>query len=319
MATHTIHILPFDGRPIRIRRTGNKLFLNEELQSFSASLPAPAYNSWIPMLERITYTPDHVELALGVMDYVQTAAALRAIKQDMPFAPADKIVNNLSIGIIPVTSDKYVMLTRRNQDPSVHAAGVWNFPGGYMASFFIDREHCHDPEMADNPLLFNLEEQAKRRIHRQEFSGLPDGSVSLRAVPAALAIGYFHSLEPELGWVADFALNRSEMAEYIGQHEALRGVKEHTRLDFVAVEDLEQLLRNQTDLMNVDPITYDTTDPKMLILLDDNMGELLGGAYLQIAGKNLKDTSLGKLRNRGFRLNFFAFPEVENHYFPIRF
>ena len=319
--TRRLNIYPFNGRSVSVQPTFQPLVMSLELTAFAESdrFPFLKYNSWIPLLSRIQFGETDVEVQAGVMNYLQTRGALEAIKSNQPFAETLQGVNNLSIGVIPITSDGYIMMSRRNQNAQVHAGGVWNFNGGYMTSFLIDREQCSTPQMARNPLLYDIHEQVRRRIHRQEFFGLKPEDISLAPFPNALAYGFYHSLEPEFGWVARFAKTKQEMLGHIADHEAAVGVKEHTRVDFLAVEDLEILLKNQAELLNANPLTYTTDDPRQVILLDDNIGELIGGAFKEITQRELDPSITPLLKSKGLQILLFqTYPEGVCE-FPTKF
>src|SRR3989338_891321 len=311
---------------VRVIPTGQTLTTNPELTAFIEEAWKPKAekgrkNSWIPVVTKI-HEPFVVDITgksrfdieAGAMTYAQTHGILQAIKKEKSFAP--KAIHNLSIGVIPVTNDGYLLISRRN--PKIeHAGGVWNFNGGYMASLLIDRENCSDESFKDDKRLFNIRDQLERRIHRQEFYGLAEDELKITGSPNALAFGFYHSLEMELGWVVRFKKSREELQEHIREYE-IQGQKEHTETVYLAIEDLDELLLNQGELLNENPRTYTTQDPKKVILLDDNIGELMGGAYFEIMNRpyylyDMKYKFFEPLEKKGLKINLktefpYSFP-----------
>ena len=266
-------------------------------------------NGFIPLVSRFALGEHTAAIEAGVMNYKQTSGWLDAIKAGSPKVP--QFINNMSIGVIPVTSDGYVMATRRN--PNMHGGGVWNFNGGYMTSRLIDKPDCANPKYTTDARLFNPHDQLNLRIHGQEFFGLGEKDPSPADYPSALAIGFYHSLEPELGWPVVFKQDKKQM------EEALRETKEHTRADFIPIDELSTLVRNQAALLNEVPRKYDTGDPRQIILLDDNIGELIGGAYKEITGQDFNPSILEDLRRGGLQINMQDTSAGRSYTFPTSF
>ncbi len=335
-----IDVYPF-GKAIDfvdITPTGEVLEMNPELSKFSEECWKPKKekgykSSWIPLVKKINTNaggdPCKEGLAIridaGVMTYAQTNGCLQAIKQGKSFAP--EAINNLSIGIIPITKDRYAMVSRRALDID-HAPGVWNFNGGYMTSLLIDSKNCDDPKFITDPSLFDIYKQINSRIHKQEFQGLKEivgkdeeGDFKLEKFPDSLAFGFYHSLEMEIGWIADFKKTKKEMMEHIREYEIAGGKKEHSEVQFIPIEELETLVLNQPKLLNEDPVKYNSDDPRKLILLDDNIGELVGGSLSKIlkradlAGETGKELSK-KLNESGLNVKIHKAGEYE---FPTYF
>lgn len=326
-----IDVYPFGyENEIRIVSTGKTLETNSELTAYIEETWKPKSekgwkSSWIHIVTKINESrminsPSdklRFNIEAGAMTYAQTHGCLEAIKQGKPFAP--KAINNLSIGIIPITKDGYVILSRRNPKLD-HAGGVWNFNGGYMTSLLIDKANCDNLDFINDLRLFDINEQLKRRIHRQEFYGLNEDDLDIGIGPNSLAFGFYHSLEMELGWVVIFNKTKNEMQEHIRYYE-FQGQKEHTETTYLTIEDLEELLLNQGDLLNENPRTYNSKDPKKLILLDDNIGELIGGSYSQIKKEFYESYKMDRkfvepLKRKGLEINL----KTNYHYeFPTSF
>ncbi len=327
-----IDVYPFGiGNRVDVIPTGQLLTTNPELTAYIEEAWKPKAekgwkSSWIPVVTRINeplglgpYSHGvRLEIDAGAITYAQTYGCLEAIKHNKHFAP--KSVNNLSIGVIPVTNDDHLLISRRN--PSLdHAGGVWNFNGGYMTSLLIDKEHCDNPNFINDQRLFDINDQLKRRIHKQEFYGLTDNDIDITRSPNALAFGFYHSLEMELGWVVRFNKIKNEMQEHIRDYEISKGQKEHTEVVYLAIDDLDELLLNQGELLNENPRTYTTQDPRKIILLDDNIGELIGGSYFEIRRESynsneMKERFVEPLRKKGLEINLKTSYPYE---FPIYF
>ncbi len=310
---------------VQILPTGKVLQTNPKLTAFIEEAWKPksekgCKSSWIPLVtkineSKITTSSDKLKFNIesGAMTYAQTHGCLEAIKQGKPFTP--KSINNLSIGVIPVTKDDYILLSKRNPKLD-HAGGVWNFNGGYMTSLLIDKADCDNSSFVNDLRLYNMNEQLKIRIHRQEFYGLKEADLDIAECPNSLAFGFYHSLEMELGWVVRFNKTKNEIQDHIKGYE-IQGQKEHTETAYIAIEDLDSLLLNQGNLLNEDPKTYNSYDPKELILLDDNIGELIGGSYSQIFNSKYDKEEMNRkfiepLRKKELEIN------IKNSY-PYKF
>jgi|SRR3989344_7322378 len=333
MNRNRIDIYPLHELPLQITSVNEQLTLNPDLEKFvqeSWNGKESWDNAWIPVVRDFGYIGDkqtdmhptaisRFQINAGIMTYAQTHGILRAITENKPFAPSSGAIHNLSIGVIPVTSDGYVMLSRRSPDVS-NAPGVWNFAGGYMSSRFLAKaegKKASDPVYKTDPRVFDLSEQVRLRIQRQEFHGLTEADFTLEDRQAAIALGYKHSREAEIGWVAYFNMKRHELAKHVKDFEAHKGVEEHSRTDFLAVEDLDRLLMNQARLINVDPKFCDTKDPREAILLDDNIGELLGGAYKQLTGMSPYPYTIDYLRKNGWDIRVAPYTS-EKHKVGLR-
>ncbi len=310
MHAKRIDIYPFGGRSVAVKPTGERLSTNPRLSGYIErqwNLKKDKWvSSWIPLLSRIEFTDSDVFLEAGAMTYGQTWGCLEAIKSRQDFAPRHGYVNNLSIGLYLLTSDGYVPIARR--DAGLHCPRMWNFHGGYMTSMLLvdRREEAEKEHFArKDSKIFDLQDQAMRRVQRQEILGLKQEDMQLAENPIALAIGYSHSLEPEVAWTASLKKDRKEVAERLTEYEYAKGRKEHTRVDFVHKEELGKLLKNQGDLINSNPLTYNTDDPTKLLLVDVNIGELIGGAYRQLANEELDEEIPEYLMGKGFEIRVF--------------
>lgn len=333
MTAKRIDVYPFHEEEVSVVPNGEVLRLGEELNQYIEEKWAPKRekgwkSSWIPLVHSVNHnSAEEFTIEAGVMTYTQTHGMLEAIKEDKGFMPmVDGIpgINNLSMGILPKivdpkTGETYLLVSQRDKGLS-HAPGVWNCRGGYMTSMLFDRENCNKPEYAQDPRLFDIHEQIRLRIERQEFKDLGDVAVELAPNPVALAFGFYHSLEMELGWVGTFMMTGEEILRYASKHEIVAGQKEHSREMLVPANDLEKLLLNQVDLLGEDPRTYETDDPTKIILLDDNMGELIGGGFKEITGSKLDSSVVEHLRNNGLEINVNGTPYIKkSHRFQTSF
>jgi len=290
---YLIEIYPFNGNAVEVLPTDSIFVPNKKLGDYIEkewiSLKNKNYKSnWIPIVSRISSEKTNIKISAGVMDYKQTLGCLQAIKNHKKFAPKQEnippAINNLSIGIIPITSDGYTLLRRRAFN--LHAGGVWNFPGGYISSLMFNKENCDKPEYSKDPRLFDISFQLNQRAHQRELYGLSPEDIELGKNPLCLCWGFYHSLEMELGFVANPKKTKNEVECALKSQNSSEG-KEYSKLDFIAVEDLETLIKNQPLLLNENPLTYEPKDLKKLILLDLHMGHLIGGGLEKIIGNDL--------------------------------
>jgi len=171
------------------------------------------------MLTDMIFTKEEVLLNLGVMSYAQTNGCLEAIKRNMYFAPKQGFLNNLSVGILPITSDGYIPLMRRADDSS-HCAGYWNPSSGYMTSMHMkDETHpvdyfCH----LKDKNLFDIDWQLNARIFKQEFKNLKKEEIEIIGAPNFLGFGWL-TLEMCLSSVAKLKLDRKEAIEKIAEYQ----------------------------------------------------------------------------------------------------
>ncbi len=309
---HRIEVYPFYGEKISVVPTGDVLRLQGELAKYVEEKWAPnrvkGYkSSWIPLVHSIHKKEGEFIIEAGVMTYAQTHGMLEAIKEGKNFTPQIDTpgIPNLSIGILPKIVDpktgKTSLLVSQRAKGLNHAPGVWNCRGGYMTSLLFDKADCDKPEYAHDKRLFDIHGQAMLRIEKQEFNDLGD-NVELAPYPVALAFGFYHSLEMELGWVGTFRMSQDEMLKRAKQYEVVKGQKEHSREMFVDANDLEKLLVNQGELLKKDPRTYETDDPTKIILLDDNIGELIGGGFEAITRSKLDESVVAHLRKNGLKI-----------------
>lgn len=303
MVRNAIDIYTFEGKTVEIKPTGKRLTLNKKLRAWVDKQWAGKGgwdNAWIPSLESIESCGTNVVIRSGVVSFSQTYGILQALENGLEFAPTSGGLNNLSIGVFPITSDGFLAIARRSGN--VRASGIWNVPGGYMSSRFIAKDEGREPSELDyafDARVFSVPYQLDVRVKRQEFFGLTADDFVLDSTPRTMAFGFKHSLEPELGVVARFKLTRKEF----GQHAVLGGKHEHSDITYVALEDIETLIKNQGDLIDADPRKYNTSDPRRIILLEDNIGELLGGVYEQITQRGLGDSTVEDLRRSGWRIS----------------
>lgn len=325
MKKRLIDIYPFESREVKVIGDGENLRVAPEIleyikEKWALKATKGWKSSWIPIISKICYYTDFdgtnnknlVDISAGIMTYAQTYALLQAMKEGKDFAP--EVLNNLSIGVIPVTSDGYVVISRRSNDLD-HAPGIWNFEGGYMTSLLIDREYCDEEKYAFDPRLFDLNFQINARIHKQGFKWLREEDIKLAQRPSALVLGYTHSQEMEIGWVARLKKTKDEMQQHIGEHQITGGGREHNLTDFIAVEDLPKLIENQPEIWNYDPISFSSNSPLEKPFLDCNIGELIGGAYEEITGERFPEKVVRKLRLSGIevKLREVSDPNLEEN------
>ncbi len=332
METKIIDVYPFDKKhDVKVFHSGiTRTDINSKLSKYIEekwALKKGWKNSWIPLVTMIEYLPDNrgIKITAQAFTYAQTHGCLEAIKNKEVFAPkVDGVpaINNLSIGLIPrivdpATGEVFILISQRDKGLS-HAPGVWNFRGGYMTSLLFDRDNCDKPEYARDNRLYNIRTQADLRIRKQEFEDT-GRDVEFAPNPSSLAFGFYHSLEMELGWVATFRKSREWILEHASEHEVVKGQKEHSKELFIPAKDLERLLLNQGDLLNVDPINYEPDDPTKIILLDCNVGELVGGAFEEITGRKLDPSVVKHLRKKGLDIRVMDTPLGSSFTFPSKF
>jgi len=303
-----IDIYPFNGKNVKITANGVNFVPNNELRDYIekewAPLKEKGYKSgWIPIASSILFEKDDIKVHAGVMNYKQTHGCLQAIKNHKKFAPKQKnippAINNLSIGIAPITLDGYAILRRRAFN--LHAGGIWNFPGGYMTSLTFDKKNCDKPEYSKDPRLFDIKFQLNQRVHQRELYGLNSEDIELEENPSSLCWGFYHSFEMEFGFVARLKKTKKEVAGDL-KEQALSSGKEYSRLDFVPIESLKTLIKNQPSLLNENPLTYKTEDPRKLLLLDLHMGELIGGGLEKITREPLDSPITKELIQKNLNL-----------------
>ena len=321
MIERRIDIFPFKERKVEIIPTGKVLQLNMELESFVKEQWAPKKeagwkSSWIPLYSKIDFKDDEIKFEAGVMTFAQCFGIIKAIEQGKSFTP--KAMNNLSVGAIPVTSDGYVMVSRRNVNLP-NAGGVWNFNGGYVTSLLIDKANCDDPKFITDPRVFDLEDQIRRRVFQYEFEYLQEEDVEISGRPDSLANDFYQSFMPQIGYVARINKSKKELIEITNAHESNEDAKEHTHRDFIHLEDLGSLLLNQGGLLNEDPTKYKTDDPRKIILLDENIGQLIGGSYKKITGQQLDPEFIERLRRDGLDIREFDTSPGTHYEFPTSY
>lgn len=313
---YRIEVFSFYGEEVSVVPNGEVLRLSGELDRYVEEKWAPKRekkwkSSWIPLVSEINYHLGKFTIKAGAMTYAQTHGMLEAIKEGKSFTPKISdipCIHNLSIGILPKivdpeTGETSLLVSQRDKGLN-HAPGVWNCRGGYMTSLLFDKANCDKPEYAQDKRLFDIHEQVRLRIEKQEFKDLGD-KVELAPYPVALAFGFYHSLEMELGLVGTFRMSKEEMLEKARQHEVVKGQKEHSREMFVPANDLEKLLVNQGDLLKEDPRNYETDDPTNIILLDCNIGELVGGGFEAITGSKLDSSVVKHLIKKGLSITLW--------------
>ena len=300
-----IDIYPFNGRSVSVVPTGAKLTLRGELEVFIEENwrgKEKWDNAWIPLVSRIDVddvkVPENVTIRAGAMSFKQTNGILQTIDRHLPFAPEG--IPNLSLGIIPITSDGYTMISRRSPKQP-HAPGVWNFNGGYMSSRFIDRPNCSDSRFARDSRVFSIQEQLSIRAKNQDYQGVNPEDIEF-SQPITLAYGLLHSNEMEMGIVAKIAKTKNEMEKALKDFEDQNG-KEHSEVQYPRVEDLLPLIRYQANLVGTDSKTYSPRNPRELLLLDDNVGELIGGVYEAVTKTKLPEDTIPYLNKHGWRIS----------------
>lgn len=242
-----IDVYPFNGRTVSVVPTGRKLRLTGDLETFVEENwkgKEKWDNAWIPLISEIKVDDDRVfdpyrgglgdvKISAGAISFKQTHGILQTINGNEKFAPSG--IPNLSLGIIPVTTDGYTMISRRSSNQP-HAPGVWNFNGGYMSSRFIDRPNCSDQKFATDRRVFSIIEQLSIRAENQDYQGVNSHEMEF-SEPSALAYGFLHSNEMELGIATRIAKTKSEMEKALRDFEDQNG-KEHSEVQYLRLEDL---------------------------------------------------------------------------------
>src|SRR3989344_8825257 len=116
-----IDVYPIDRKPVFITPTGVKLQTSPELTRHIDAVWKPQAekgrkSSLIPLVERIDFGEDQVMILAGYAEYAQAAGNADAIARNLPFAPQQGFSNFLSVGVVPVTSDGFILLQRRSLD-----------------------------------------------------------------------------------------------------------------------------------------------------------------------------------------------------------
>lgn len=303
MKSGKIDIYPFNGRKLNIIPTGD-CFKPTEKQARYIAEKWKSKNgwasSWIATARSISFSDTGVTINAGVTRFHETNGWLADIEQNGNLFP--KYIPSISIGMFPVTLDDYLLVPRRNFT-EVHAPGVWNVPGGYMNSMLVmGREGCDAEHFKKDPRVFDINFQRHARAHRQEFFGLTEDEIQFFP-PHALVLGTYHSTEFEIGLIAKLKKTKEEMKEHIRKWEIAKGLPEHIHTEFVPLKDVPKLLENQPDTYKQNPLNHQPWDPTEIILLEDNVGELIGGGHKDMTGKNLPDGLLEKLRRGGLEIN----------------
>ena len=306
-----INIYPFDGKRVSVVPTEAKLELKGDLEEFVQENwkgKEKWDNAWIPFATSMKTDAHNVIIKAGAMSFKQVNGILRTIEEDKSYAPVG--IPNLSLGIIPVTTDGYTIISRRSPKQP-HAPGVWNFNGGYMSSRFIDRANCNNPKFASDLRVFSIKDQLSIRAQNQDYQGVSQEEISF-SEPSVLAYGLLHSNEMELGVVARIAKTRNDLEKSLRYFED-QNKREHSEVQYLPLEDLPELIKYQANLVGTDPRTYDTKDPRKLLLLDDNLGELIGGVYEKMTGLKLPSDIVPYLNKYGWKI-FVNIMSDENFY-----
>ena len=293
-----IKVWDFQNKNLEISPTGKEILFNSEQKNFiekswKDKKKKGWADSWIATIRKINFSKKKIKIISDAIKFSQVNGWLQSIENNLRKFP--EVVPSISIGIFPVTSDGFLIFARRNLK-ELHAPGVWNIPGGYMNSLLVaGKENCSDSKYKKDKKVFSIKTQAELRAHKQEFYGLSKKEIKF-SKPFALALGTYQSHEYEIALVGKLKKTKSEMKKHIRQWEFVKGLREHIEVKFVGIKDLEKLLENQIEIYKKNPIKYKSK--KNIFILDDNIGELLGGGYEKISGKKLDKNIVEKLKEK---------------------
>jgi hypothetical protein len=232
-------------------------------------------NSFIPNMDYVESENGKLRIHASVTNYADQYGVILSILEGKDFAP--RKVNGLAIGINLLTSDRKIILPRRSETVK-HAPLVYSTCAcGWMSTMNIDKAKCEDLRFTSDSRLYDIEWQAKTEL--EEESKLPKTDFALTPNPTSIVIGRKVSFNPVIGLIAgtkrDSGYVRNVMAR--NKEEFAPGRHEHDRIGAVSIHDLEQLLRNQPQLQEEDPTTFNPSCSKGtdLILVDESMGRLI--------------------------------------------
>lgn len=304
----TIDIYPLKNRNVKISPAGELCQFNSELEAYINELWAPKQkagwkSAWIPLMTNLSFDDADVKIKAKAITYAQTNGCLNSIIKKLPFAPPAGFVNNLSVGLIPMTNDGYIPISRRSLTAS-HCAGVWNIACGYMDTRFVEPTDIENiKHTKEGSLLFSPYHILEKRMEKHDFIGVEKELISREEHPNSLTIGQYHALEPGFSWAGRLSLSKKELQERLTSGNDTAGRKEHESVTFVHVDDVENLLMNQPSVLEYNPATYATNDPTKIILLDENIGGLVGGVFQKLTGRSISEQVIDKMRQGGIALN----------------
>ena len=293
-----IKVWDFQNKKLEISPTGKEISFNSAQKNFieknwKDKRKKGWADSWIATIKKINFSNKRIKISSNAIKFSQVNGWLQSIENNLRKFP--EVVPSISIGIFPVTSDGFLIFARRNLK-ELHAPGVWNIPGGYMNSLLVaGKENCSDTKYKKDKKVFDIKIQAELRVHKQEFYGLSKKEIKF-SKPFALALGTYHSHEYEIALIGRLKKTKSEMKKHIRRWEFVKGLREHIEVKFVEIKDLEKLLEKQIKLYKKDQIKCKSK--KEIFILDDNIGELLGGGYEKISGKKLDKNIVEKLKEK---------------------
>jgi len=233
-----IQVWNFQNKKLKINPTGKEIKFNSEQEKFiknnwESKKENGWSDSWIATIKKIKFLKKKINITAGAIKFSQINGWLQDIKTNKK--RFSKIVPSISIGIFPITSDGFLILTRRNVK-ELHAPGVWNIPGGYMNSLLVvGKEKCSDLKFRKDKRIFDIKTQAKLRAHKQEFYGLSEKEIKF-SDPFALVLGTYHSYEYEIAIVGKLKKTKQEIKKHINKWEIVKGLKEHVEIKFIPVE-----------------------------------------------------------------------------------
>jgi len=304
-----IRVYNLGDKSVGVVPTHRKSNFEPELSSFISKNWDEHHKGWtdsyVASIGNLSFAKDSLNIQAEYMRYSEIAGMVKAIEGGYSFAPDS--IPGLSVGIYMVTSDDKIILPRRSSSVK-HAPNMYNPFSGWMASMNIaSRQKCEHSKFAHDPRLYNYYWQAIKET-MEESQLLPLAEFEIEKSPASLVNGLAHSFNYMFEFMAKTHLRANNVRKRIlnEQEEFAEGRKEHDIIAAVNFDHLTQLLRNQPDLHQEDPVSFEPSDDRELILLDDCIGGLVTN-FENITGKKRPVDLIDFLREGGINISYLDY------------
>ena len=255
--------------------------MDEQMETYIADNFARRHpgwtNSYVPQAAHVLVSPEGIEIVANYSRYADHVGMLRAIQEGKSFAPTHS--RGLAVATFAISADRKLILPRRSE--KVDVPFLYNTPCGWMSSMNIaPRDVCEDPQYAADARLYDPKWQAVKEC-MEETGLLPIAEFQIDHKPNSISIGFMHSFNISLNYHVSLRVSadRAIMLALRDQEEFVEGSKEHDMIRAVPVDQIEQLIRNQPELQQEDPASFEPSDVTELILVDHTLAGLVHGFY----------------------------------------
>lgn len=303
-----IEVYDFKGKETKIVPTYQAANFNAELEQFAQdnweTNHAGWTNSYVVSPRDFNFSQGNLAITADHMRYSQIAGMVKAIEESKLFAPQS--IPGLSVGIYMVTSDNRLILPRRSKKLN-HAPNFYNNFAGWMASMNIaSRAECEDYSLTKDARLYDPLSQAIKEAEEESTLSY-DSEFQISKKPLSIVAGFAHSFS----YLLNFLAKTNHTAEMVktkilrDQEEFAAGLKEHDKVAALNLDHLYDLLMNQPELHQEDPLTFEPTNDRELILIDDCVGSLVAH-YEDLTGKQRPANLIKDLRKKGININLMT-------------